>query len=170
MGLRCCVRAFSCCGERGATLHCSAQASHYGGFSCCRARTVEHRLSSCGARALLLHGMWDLPGPGLEPVSPALAGGFLATAPPGKPNNICFAHESATWLGLGGDSPPRFYVLPLGVAQRQALTPGYWLRPYVWFISYCGPENTQVAPQMAWAFSHRVAGFQGSLQKELNPT
>ena len=23
--------------------------------------------------------MWDLPGPGLEPVSPALAGGFLTT-------------------------------------------------------------------------------------------
>ena len=29
--------------------------------------------------------MWDLPGPGLEPVSPALAGGFLTTAPPVKP-------------------------------------------------------------------------------------
>ena len=29
--------------------------------------------------------MWDLPGPGLEPVSPALAGGFLTTEPPGKP-------------------------------------------------------------------------------------
>ena len=26
-------------------------------------------------------GMWDLPGPGLEPVSPALAGRFLTTAP-----------------------------------------------------------------------------------------
>ena len=30
--------------------------------------------------------MWDLPGPGLEPVSPALAGGFPTTEPPGKPN------------------------------------------------------------------------------------
>ena len=28
--------------------------------------------------------MWDLPGPGLEPMSPALAGGFLTTVPPGK--------------------------------------------------------------------------------------
>ena len=28
--------------------------------------------------------MWDLPGPELEPVSPALAGRFLTTAPPGK--------------------------------------------------------------------------------------
>ena len=41
-------------------------------------------LSSCGKRAWLLRGMWDLPGPGLEPVSPALAGRFLTTAPPGK--------------------------------------------------------------------------------------
>ena len=40
--------------------------------------------SSCGARASLFHGMWDLPGPGFEPVSPALAGGFLTTVPPGK--------------------------------------------------------------------------------------
>ena len=28
--------------------------------------------------------MWDLPGPGLETVSPALADGFLTTVPPGK--------------------------------------------------------------------------------------
>ena len=28
--------------------------------------------------------MWGLPGPGLEPLSPALAGGFLTTVPPGK--------------------------------------------------------------------------------------
>ena len=28
--------------------------------------------------------MWDPPGPGIEPVSPALAGGFLTTVPPGK--------------------------------------------------------------------------------------
>ena len=41
--------------------------------------------SSCGARASLLRGMWDLPRSGLEPVSAALAGGFLTTAPPGKP-------------------------------------------------------------------------------------
>ena len=28
--------------------------------------------------------MWDLPGPGIEPMSPVLAGGFLTTVPPGK--------------------------------------------------------------------------------------
>ena len=36
---------------RGATLSCGAQASHCGGFSCCGARALERRLSSCGAQA-----------------------------------------------------------------------------------------------------------------------
>ena len=44
---------------------------------------LEHRFSSCGAQDQLLRGMWSLPGPGMEPVSPALA--FLSTEPPGKP-------------------------------------------------------------------------------------
>ena len=35
--------------------------------------------------------MWDLPRPGLEPVSPALAGRFSTTAPPGKPTSSIFA-------------------------------------------------------------------------------
>ena len=55
------------------------------GFSSCGSQALERRLSSCGAQAYLLRGMWDLPRPGLEPVSPALAGGFLTTVPPGKP-------------------------------------------------------------------------------------
>ena len=32
--------------------------------------------------------MWDLPGPGHEPMSPALAGGFLTTVPSGKPLQV----------------------------------------------------------------------------------
>ena len=49
--------------------------------------------------------MWDLPGPDLKPMSPAFAGGFLTTAPPGKSNGesfkmktLCFAEHSG---GLG---------------------------------------------------------------------
>ena len=60
------------------------------GLSSCGSRALEPRLSSCGAWAQLLHGMWVLPGPGLEPVSPALAGRFLTTAPPGKSQIHCF--------------------------------------------------------------------------------
>ena len=45
------------------------------------------------------HGMWDLPGPGIEPVSPALVGGFLPTEPPGKPTELCFECEMVTDYG-----------------------------------------------------------------------
>ena len=34
--------------------------------------------------------MWDLPGRGLKPLSPALAGGFLTSEPPGKPPTFTF--------------------------------------------------------------------------------
>ena len=46
------------------------------------------RLNSCGAQALLLRGMWDLPGSVIEPASPALAGRFFTTEPPGSPSII----------------------------------------------------------------------------------
>ena len=42
--------------------------------------------------------MWDLPRPGLEPVSPALAGRFSTTAPPAKP--MCC---SLIWKGSHSD-------------------------------------------------------------------
>ncbi|XP_067585092.1 heme transporter FLVCR1 isoform X2 [Pseudorca crassidens] len=48
-------------------------------------RLRMRRLSSHGSRAQSLRGMWDPPGPGHEPVSPASAGGLSTTAPPGKP-------------------------------------------------------------------------------------
>ena len=88
---------FSSCGEREllfvavcgflitvASLLLGSPGSRHAGFSSCGLRALEHRLSSCGAWAELLHSMWDLPRTGLEPVSPALAGRFLTTAPPGK--------------------------------------------------------------------------------------
>ena len=51
-------------------------------------RLQTRRLSNCGSQAELLCGMWDLPRPGLEPASPALAGRLSTTAPPGKPLSI----------------------------------------------------------------------------------
>ena len=90
LGLRFYVRAFSSCGEWGPlfiavrgplTIAASLVAEH---------RLQMLRLSSCGSRAQLLCGMWDLPRPGLEPVSPALAGRFSTTAPPGKPPYFIF--------------------------------------------------------------------------------
>ena len=40
--------------------------------------------------------MWDLPRPGLEPVSPALTGRFSTTAPPGKPTEV-LSLRAPTW-------------------------------------------------------------------------
>uniref|UniRef100_A0A8C9C2E3 DnaJ homolog subfamily C member 24 n=1 Tax=Phocoena sinus TaxID=42100 RepID=A0A8C9C2E3_PHOSS len=45
-------------------------------------RLRTRRLSGHGSRAQPLQGMWDLPGPGHEPMSPASAGGLSTTAPP----------------------------------------------------------------------------------------
>ena len=58
-----------------------------------------HRLSSCGSRAQFLRGMWDLPRPGLEPVSLALAGRFSTTAPPGKPGDFLMKLMKLTFQG-----------------------------------------------------------------------
>ena len=54
-------------------------------FRSCGSWALEHRVSSCGVQAEMPRGMWDLPDPGEEPMSPALAGEFFTTEPPGKP-------------------------------------------------------------------------------------
>ena len=46
--------------------------------------------------------MWDLPGPGIEPMSPALAGGFLTTVPPGKTLIIVISRTSFSYLVVYG--------------------------------------------------------------------
>ena len=95
LGLRFFARAFFSCGKRGPlfiamrgplTIAASLVAEH---------RLQTRRLSNCGSRAQLLRGMWDLPRPGLEPVSSALAGRFSTTAPPGKPSPLFFITEDA---------------------------------------------------------------------------
>ena len=85
LGLRFCARAFSSCGKRG-PLFIAVRGPLTIAASLVAERGLQtRRLSNCGSRAQLLRGMWDLPRPGLEPVSPALAGRFSTTAPPGKP-------------------------------------------------------------------------------------
>ena len=58
------------------------------GLSSCSSWILEHRLNSCGTWALVFHGRWDLPGLGMESVSPVLAGRFFTTEPPGKPRYV----------------------------------------------------------------------------------
>ena len=51
----------------------------------CSTWSLEHRANSHGTWAQLLCCMQGLPGPGIKLVSPALAGRFFTTEPPGKP-------------------------------------------------------------------------------------
>ena len=84
VGLRFCARAPSSCGKRG-PLFIAVR----GPLTIAASPVVEHRLqmrrlSICGSSAQLPRGTRDPPRPGHEPVSPALAGRFSTTAPPGK--------------------------------------------------------------------------------------
>ena len=88
----------------GATLHPGAKASPCGGLSCCTTQAVGHvGFSSCGTWAYLPRGMWDLPWPGIKPMLPALAGGFLTTGPPGKsriPESFLKHQLACEWMDL----------------------------------------------------------------------
>ena len=96
-----------------ASSHCGACASHCDGFSCCEAQVLGHT----GA-ILVVHGLSCpaacgilLPAPGIEPMSPALSGGFLTTRPPGKSHPLIFLRRKSRsrecWLALTGEADQR---------------------------------------------------------------
>ena len=90
LGPRLCARALSSRGKQGPLLIAVG-----GPLTIVAPPAAEHklqtrRLSNCGSRAQPLRGMWDPPTSGLELVSPALAGRFSTTAPPGKPCLLLF--------------------------------------------------------------------------------
>ena len=71
LGLRCCAQAFSSCSERGyPSLRCTGSRA--------RPSVVVHGLS-CSTACGIFPDQGSNP-----PVSPAMADGFLTTAPPGK--------------------------------------------------------------------------------------
>ena len=165
LGLRFCVTDFSSCGKRGPLfiavlgpliITASLVAEH---------RLQTRRLSNCGSRAQLLRGMWDLPRPGLEPVSPALAGGLSTSAPPGKPHIYVFnalfvttLPTSVIWCfllkfpevkGSVGLNPP---LVPLLLA--------YWLS---WYHYLCSAYTSLCALRLL----HRSFAIHPDLNKVL---
>ena len=93
LGLRFYASAFSSCGKRRPLFIAVRRPLTIAASPVGEHRLQTRRLSNCGSRAQLLCGMWDLPRPGLEPVSPALAGRFSTTEPRGKPQ-VCFSETS----------------------------------------------------------------------------
>ena len=152
MGLCCCAQAFSSCGERGLLFvvvrglliavasRCRARAlgvrasvvvAHR--LSSCGSRALERRLSSCGAWASLLCGMWDLPVPGLEPASPALAGG----AEP-----LCHQGSPVSWFLI-------LLALPYGASLIGiTFSRNKMINGFIYFVSKCYISiYTKIAPQ-----------------------
>ena len=88
LGLRGCTWVFSSCISRCA------------GFSLWWLLSLQSTgtrmlgLSSCGAQTWLLPGIWKLPGPGIEPVCPALAGRFLNSGPAMKSDPYPYVYAS----------------------------------------------------------------------------
>ena len=74
---------------------------------------LEHRLSSWGTWASLLHGMWNLPGAGIKPVFPELAGGVFTTEPSEKPLSLLLAYMISTLLSI---TDTIFYSMSLNLS------------------------------------------------------
>ena len=139
---------FSNCGEWRLLSSCGARAPHCSGFSCHRAQALEcvgsavlvpwalgHQLNGCCTPAWLPHSMWDLPGSGTEPVSPALAGRFCTTKPPGKPLSWVLILRVLT---LGACLAFLVLAHPLGLGAGKTsliLLCLYWL--FGWFAFFC---------------------------------
>ena len=94
LDLCCFARAVSSCSrQRGATLGCRVPTSR-----CEASLAPEHRPEGAWASAVVASqlrrsaacgsSVWDLPGSGVKPMSPELAGGFLSTAPPRSSKNV----------------------------------------------------------------------------------
>ena len=97
------VQAFSSCGQSG-MLSCGRELL-VAVVSCCRAHflggrasvVAAHGPSCCGTPAQVLHSMRNPPpGTEIKPVSPALAGGLLSTAPPMKSYMLASAFRMDT--------------------------------------------------------------------------
>ena len=89
--LHCCVWAFSSCLEHGCS-GCGAQASHGGGFSCCRAQAL-----GCGPLVVAAHGLESTGSVVMaQGLSCSMASGIFLD----QGLNPCLSHQQADFLLL----------------------------------------------------------------------
>ena len=142
------------------------------GLMCCRSQALEHRLGSSVHPVLLLQGPGDLPRQGTKPESPALAGGFFTTGPPGKPRSPSLPEVPSPLLGClppqtccspsrrSGQLSPEWCLSP---AEGCAFLQKPWLpQPHVYKQHipdiYCGrlvdfrPQAESVSPSSPFLF------------------
>ena len=90
--------------------------------------------------------MWDL-GPGIEPASPALAGVFSATEPPGKPLDSLKQKSSFVFVMKPGPSINFRMMRPGQKMGTSAIVPPYSLDI---FLQKAGKINRNSLPRLLW--------------------
>ena len=104
----------------------------YEGISCCRAQSLGYMGSVVKYTGLAAPShVWDLPRPGIKPISPALAGEFLTTGLNQGSPAIFFSIQSPTSASVTNYSP--FCLSPQNCAPQVALQacPNYQALPLI---------------------------------------
>ena len=122
------------------------QAPHCSGFSCCEAQALGHTgvsgrgsqaledsLHSCDTQTWLLSSMWDLPGSGIEPTSPALAGRLFTTEPPGRPDTLLYLKWIIDKVLLYSTWKSAQYCVEVWMGGEFG---GEWMHVYVWLSPF----------------------------------
>ena len=119
--------------------------------------------SSCGTLAQLPCGMWDLPGPRIEPVTPALEGGYLTTGPLRKSSTWLYLVPTFIWVwgSLGGSDSKESAcnVGDLGWISGSERSPG---KGNGYPLQYACLGNS-MDRRVCWAIVHRVTKSQTRL-------
>ena len=155
------AQAFLSCGEWGLPFSCGMQVSYCLGFSRCGAWALgftgfssrgmfTQALQLWGSRAQaqidagawLLHGMWDFPGSGIEPASPALAGEFCTTEPPGTPERICLC------IFLQKEVTRKQKLMKMVVRNRSRM--GWWREEILFHSGVYFEHYTNVLHSLKW--------------------
>ena len=104
--------------------------------------------SSCGTWAQRLCSMWDLPAPGIEPMSPALTGRFFITEPLGKPKGWVLSQLFYSLLS----SSSRGSLNPLHFAIR--VVSSAYLKVLIFLLAIFIPIRF-IQPHMSQCTVHR---------------
>ena len=117
LDLHCSTWTLSSCSLRATLI--GAQASHCGGFSCCRAGALELQgVSICRIQAQLPRGMWDR---GLNPCPLHWPAGPLPLEPPGKSTQciwLLIEFSKVEFPGHYGSGIPSHHVCFLGFLDK----------------------------------------------------
>ena len=70
---------------------------------------IYYWLNSCGSGAQWLHSMWEFPGPGIDPSSPALTGRFLIPESPER-SQKSLRMQTTWWNLFVGLISQRFHI------------------------------------------------------------